>query len=175
MPLLNQGRIIPDPWSHLDDSAPLPANGAVIISLGRWRSEHETLLAAQAATGLTLGLRLENHQSPMDIGDDLAAFEVIELSFPKFGDGRAYSQAHRLKERLGFAGEIRARGDLLRDQFRALYRCGIDTLVFSDDLAAERAARDWTTAIDEFRHAYQPAVRGPEPIVNLRHRRRVAA
>lgn len=108
-----------------------------------------------------------------DLAGDLEHLDLIVLTFPRFSDGRAYSQA-RLLRRMGFRGDLRAEGDILRDQLRAMHRAGFDSFAIDDALTAERLARDWRGIIGEFRHAYQPSWRGPEPILRLRHRRAAA-
>ena len=75
-----------------------------------------------------------------------------------------------LKDRLGYTGEVRAVGDVLRDQYRAMHRCGFDTLEISGDRPADKLEADWRAALGELRHAYQPALRGPEPVLRQRHR-----
>lgn len=164
--LLKDGKVTTDSWFYVADGDEVPAEGPVIVSLARWQAEHNTL----AARGDALGIRLESGQSPTVIKDDLARFAVVALEFPKFGDGRAYSYARILKDQLDYAGEVRAVGDVLRDQFRAMHRCGFDTLEVSGDRTAERLEADWQAALKELRHAYQPALRGPEPILHRRHR-----
>src|SRR3546814_2142105 len=75
-----------------------------------------------------LGLRLKSDQSPAGIAEDLGHFQLVALEFPRFGDGRAYSYARLLRERYGFKGELRAVGNVLRDQFLFMLRCGFDAL-----------------------------------------------
>lgn len=164
--LLKDGKVTLDPWVHVADGDAVPTEGPVIVSLARWQAEHNTLAARKDP----LGIRLTSAQSPMEIADDLSRFAVVALEFPKFGDGRAYSHARLLKDRLDYSGEIRAVGDVLRDQYRAMYRCGFDALEIAVDRPAERLEADWQAALKELRHAYQPALRGPEPVLRRRHR-----
>ena len=120
MPLLKDGAIVTDAWSVLeDDSAP---EGDVIVTLERWQQDRESLRAHNGR----LGLRLKSDQSPAEVADDLDRFERIALEFPRFGDGRADSYARLLRERYGFAGELRAVGNVLRDQLFFMVRCGFD-------------------------------------------------
>ena len=71
-------------------------------------------------------LKISNDTPLAGIKCDLAGFSTIILEFPAFKDGRAYSQARILRERYGYTGEIRARGDVLRDQLLFMARCGVD-------------------------------------------------
>jgi uncharacterized protein (DUF934 family) len=72
---------------------------------------------------------------------DLTGVERIELSFPKFVDGRAYSQAFVLRRRLGFKGDIRAIGDVLVDQVEQMQRCGFSSAVLRADQSLDTAKR----------------------------------
>jgi len=164
--LLKDGKAVSDAWVHVADGDAVPETGPVIVTLARWQAEHNSL--AGRTDGL--GIRLESSQSPEAIKDDLSRFAVVALEFPKFGDGRAYSHARMLKDRLGYRGEVRAVGDVLRDQYRAMHRCGFDALEIAGDRPADKLEADWRAALGELRHAYQPALRGPEPILRQRHR-----
>lgn len=88
-------------------------------------------------------LTLANTDEVMELGDRLAGVKLVVLNFPKFTDGRAYSQARLLRERLGYIGELRATGVVLRDQLPFLLRCGFDAFEsdqpgFGEALAAAR-------------------------------------
>ena len=72
-------------------------------------------------------LTLANTDDVMQVQDRLATAKLVVLNFPKFTDGRAYSQARLLRERLGYTGELRATGAVLRDQLPFLLRCGFDS------------------------------------------------
>jgi uncharacterized protein (DUF934 family) len=84
---------------------------------------------------------------------------LVALAFPKFRDGRAFTSATLLRQRLGFKGEIRAVGDVLREQAGFMLRCGFDAFVPSDGSSAE----DWTKATHRHRHVYQTAADGRVP------------
>ena len=85
---------------------------------------------AASATGQNV-IELANDADPMHL--DLAGVDRIDLSFPKFSDGRAFSQAFLLRRRLGFQGEIRATGDVLADQLAQMERSGFDVAVMRAD------------------------------------------
>jgi phosphoadenosine phosphosulfate reductase len=148
MPLIKNGAILPDPWRNLSDDEPL-ADAPVIVSLERWQAERESLGARPAP----LGIRLKSHQSPRLIADDLARFRLVAIEFPKFADGRGFSHARLLRDRFGFTGEVRAVGQVLRDQFRFLDRCGFDAI----EIASESEALAFPGAITEIGVNYQPA------------------
>jgi len=148
MGLVRHGRLVTDD-PYIDASArdAVPTAGAVIVSLEQWQREPESLLARSAP----LGIRLRSDQSPLAIAADLAHFAVIALEFPKFRDGRAYSQARLLRERLGYRGEIRAVGDVLQEQLHYMARCGFDAFEIRDD----DPVRAWQTAASDHSVWYQ--------------------
>ena len=96
---------------------------------------HEQALAGQNA------LELPNDADPM--AADLTGITRIDLHFPKFTDGRAYSQARLLRQRRQFSGEIRATGDVLIDQLVHLARCGFDVAVLKEGVDAADAQRQF--------------------------------
>ena len=84
---------------------------------------------------------------------------MVALAFPKFRDGRAYTSARLLRERFGFKGEVRAVGDVLREQAGFMVRCGFDAFEPADGSTPE----DWERAAQRFRHVYQRAADGRAP------------
>ena len=162
MPLLKDGVLVDDAWVTVDDGTELPMDGPAIVSLERWQAHRDTLLGRNAA----LGIRLKSGQSPALIADDLDRFAVVALEFPVFRDGRAYSHARLLRERYGYRGEVRAVGEVLRDQFLFMLRCGFDAFEVRD----EKAVEQWREAVSEISVVYQPAADGHTPAWALRHR-----
>jgi len=112
MPLLKNGAIVQDPWVKIVNGDALPPDGPVIVPFERWRSEREALLGRNTP----LGVRLANNHPVQDLTPDLDRLDVIVLEFPKFIDGRAFSQARLLRERYGYRNELRAVGNVLRDE-----------------------------------------------------------
>lgn len=148
-------RIVEDGWRHLADDEELAA-GPVIVSLARWQRERETLVSRAEP----VGVRVPNTADVTGLAEDLPKLAVVALEFPKFADGRAYSQARLLRERLNYRGEIRAVGDVLRDQLFFMARSGFDAF----ELRADRSLEDALTAFAEFSESYQPAVDQPQPL-----------
>jgi uncharacterized protein (DUF934 family) len=142
-------RIIADECQHLADEAALPVQGRFTVSLVRWRKERETL----AGSAGRLGVRIPNTEDIDALWPELAGVAMIVLEFPKFGDGRAFSQASVLRRHLGFNGEIRATGDVLRDQMLYMRRCGIDVFEPREDRSIEDALK----AFSEYSEYYQAA------------------
>lgn len=153
--VIKNRKIVEDTWRHLADDAELTA-GPVLVSLARWRKERDALLKRAGP----IGVRLPNTANVADLSADLSAFAVVALEFPKFSDGRAYSQARLLRERYGYRGEIRAVGDVLRDQLFFMARSGFDAF----ELRADRSLEDALTAFDDFTDSYQPAADQPLPL-----------
>jgi uncharacterized protein (DUF934 family) len=150
MPLVSEGRIVADPWRHLDDDEPLPASAAVTVSASRWSRERDALYRSNGE----LGLRLPNDIAATTLTrPEVERLRLIMLSFPRFTDGRAYSQARLLRDRLGFRGELRATGHVLRDQLLFMRRCGFDAFELDERALTE----DWLAALGDFDVFYQPA------------------
>ena len=167
MPLLiKDGRVTADPWTLVPDDEPLPASGPVIVSLPRLRAERDSLLTR----GEPLGVRLKSSELAREIVRDAGALALIALEFPSFRDGRAYSTARLLRERYGFRGELRAVGNVLRDQFLFMHRCGFDAF----EVADEKAAEAWGKAIAEMTVFYQATGDGRTPASLLRRMQRAA-
>jgi uncharacterized protein (DUF934 family) len=146
------------------DGDPLPAEGAVIVSLKRFQAARDVLLARTDK----LGLRLDASESPELIGADVHKLALIVLHVPYFRDGRAYSWARLLRTRLGYKGEIRVSGHVLRDQVAFFARVGVESFdlprpVNDADIEAVRA---------EISQVYQHSVDGRATIWDLRARRR---
>ncbi|OQW51700.1 DUF934 domain-containing protein [Candidatus Raskinella chloraquaticus] len=128
MPLYRNGQFVSDDWSFADDNEILGA-GPSVVSKARFLQDRDGLLARNAP----LGLVLQAGENFTDIEEDLLHFAMIVLTLPKFTDGRAYSLAYLLRDRYDFSGEIRARGDVLRDQVSFLLRAGFDSLEVSNE------------------------------------------
>jgi uncharacterized protein (DUF934 family) len=151
MPMLirwQDGRAVlaEDPYTAVADEDSIP-HGEVIVSLARFQQEGERLLGE----GRRVGVRIEASEAVEDLAYDLPRISVVALAFPKFGQGQAYSSARLLRERFGYKGEVRAVGDVLREQARFMVRCGFDAFEPADDSSSQ----EWTHAVTRFRHVYQ--------------------
>lgn len=143
-----------DPFTAVTDDEALP-HGDVIISLTRFQREGDALLSE----GRAVGVRLEPHEEVEALTYDLPRIAVVAPAFPKYRDGRAYTAARLLRERFGFKGEIRAVGDVLREQAGFMVRCGFDAFEPADGSTPEQ----WERATHRFRHVYQRAADQREP------------
>lgn len=109
-------------------------------------------------------LRLEAADEPASIAHRLGAASRVEVNFPSFTDGRGYSTARLLRERFGYRGELRAVGDVQRDQLFNLARCGFDAFMLRKDEDAAGAL----AALEDFSEAYQSSVERPLPLFRRR-------
>lgn len=148
--IISGQRIINDDCQHLDDEASLPNVGSFTISLTRWKDQHETMTKDKLDR---LGVRIPNDVDVNEHATLLKHVSFIAVEFPKFGDGRAFSQARVLREQLGYTGEIRAIGDVLRDQIGHMARCGITAF----EIRPDRSIEDALKAFHEMSVTYQPA------------------
>jgi len=110
--------------------------------------------AAHAADDRGSVVVLTNDADPLDHRDAIANAARVELQFPQFTDGRAYSQAYLIRRRLRFAGDLRALGDVLADQLIQMERTGFSSAVLKDGIAPEDARRQ----LDRFGAFYQADV-----------------
>lgn len=130
-------------------------SGKVIVPLQVWQAQREQL---QARTDI--GVWLASNERAEALQEDLAKSAVIAVDFPKFADGRGYSIAYHLRVRLGYRGELRAIGDVLRDQMFYMKRVGFDAF-------APRADRDIHEALkslSDFSLSYQASVDEAQPL-----------
>ena len=133
MPLVKNARTTTDPFVHVADGAELPGDGDILISAQRFLADAEALLRRPGKTGVIW----PNNRSVEDLVPYLDRVAAVALVFPSFRDGRAYSQARLLRERHGYEGELRATGQVLRDQFVFMSRAGFDTFEVKKDADAE--------------------------------------
>lgn len=144
-----------DDFVSVGDEDVLPAAGGVILSFARFQQEGDALLS----DGRAVGVRLEADQAVEDLAYDLPRLSLVSLHFPKFRDGRAYTSARLLRDRYGFGGEIRAVGDVLREQAHFMVRCGFDAFEPADGSTPDQ----WTEAASRYRHVYQRGADDREP------------
>jgi uncharacterized protein (DUF934 family) len=163
MSLIKGEAFVENVFTVLSDGEEASLGRAIIVSLKRWQAEREQLITRNVA----IGVRLTSDQAPDLLGDDIHRLAVIALEFPKFKDGRGYSWARMLRQRLGYKGEIRAIGDVLRDQWLFMRRCGIDAFEVKPGTRIE----DFRAALAEQTVFYQPSSDRVTNILALRHNR----
>jgi uncharacterized protein (DUF934 family) len=164
MPSLIEGRaIVADRWTLLREAtvlADIPAAVPVIVPLALWRAEREAL----AARG-DVGVWLAPADDPAALAGDTDLLPLVAVDFPAFADGRGYSTARLLRERHGFRGQLRAIGDVLRDQLFALSEVGFDAFSLRDGKDPEAALASFA----DFGSVYAPTVGHPAPWFRRRH------
>jgi uncharacterized protein (DUF934 family) len=148
MPLVKAGHIVDDRFVRVLDDAPVPDGVPVILPATRLLADARDLVLRQAPTGVLW----PNDRGIAELAPYLDWIALVALVFPTFRDGRAYSQARLLRERYRFRGELRATGQVLRDQFLFLQRAGFDS--FEVTKAGDAAA--FAEAVQRYSVFYQP-------------------
>ena len=159
MPLVKNARITTDLFVHVADGEELPGDGAVLVSAARFLENADALLKR----GKT-GVIWPNNRAVDDLVPYLDRVAAVALVFPTFRDGRAYSQARLLRERHGYDGELRATGQILRDQFVFMTRAGFDAFEVKKD--ADAAA--FAETMQRYSVFYQPTGDGRVAAFNRR-------
>ena len=171
--IIKERRLQDDHWKVVSLAAGQSANeaflpfGSLLVPLAVWKARKDSLVAREYEHGSLLGIWLAPEDDPAEIADDIGDFTVIAVHFPEAADGRGYSTARLLRERYGFAGELRAFGDIGRDQLFYLNRVGFDSFVIGEEPGVAAVA-DALKAFDDIPEAYQGASDRPEPLFRRR-------
>jgi uncharacterized protein (DUF934 family) len=160
MPLIKNGRIIADRYVYVLDDAPLPDGVPVAVPATRFLADAAEILQRDAPVGVVW----PNSRRVAELAPYLDRLALVALVFPNFKDGRAYSQARLLRERYGFRGELRATGQILRDQFMFLVRAGFDVL----DVGKPGDVDAFASALKRYTVFYQTVGDGPVAAARIR-------
>lgn len=160
MRYIKDGAPAPDPWVYIEGDEPVPPDVPAIVSPDWLFAAGPDAIASRSAP---LGVAWPNDRPESELAPYLPELSLIALEFPIFRDGRAYTQARLLRERYGFKGEIRATGDVLRDQFLFMVRAGFNAFEVKKPADAEAFAQ----AVGAFSIRYQP-VAGEQPSFRMR-------
>jgi uncharacterized protein (DUF934 family) len=160
MPLIKDGRLSADRYVHLADDEPLPEGRPVLLSASRFLADPEAILRRDDAVGIAW----PNNRRVAELAPYADRLALIALNFPTFRDGRAYSQARLLRERYGYRGELRATGQVLRDQFSFFIRAGFDAL----DVAKPSDADAFAAALARYSVFYQVPAEGRASVMRQR-------
>jgi len=155
--LIKDGAVVSDRWTLLPAGSALAnvhSGFPSIVPLALWRAERAAL-RDRGDVGVWLG----SADDPAELADDFATLPLIAVEFPQFTDGRGYSIARLVRERYKFTGELRAIGDVLRDQLFALAQCGFDTFA----IRAGRDAQDAIAGLGDLSGVYAPTTTAPQP------------
>jgi uncharacterized protein (DUF934 family) len=158
--LLKDGNVIDNSWQLVDtDTDGLP-QGDILVSTSQWHKQKNVLADRAGAVGVWI----DSDEEIEAFADGIIDLPVIAINFPKFADGRGFSLARLLRERYGYSGEIRAIGEIIRDQLFLMQRCGFNAFVFDTELDLAEASK----SLQDFSDAYQVAVDQPEPLFKRR-------
>ncbi|HUJ03572.1 MAG TPA: DUF934 domain-containing protein [Rhizomicrobium sp.] len=160
MPLIKDGKFVADRFVFVPEGAAFPEDGGVMVTLDRFQSERNALIAHHRP----VAVRLASNENPEVLKSDLHNIAAIALEFPIFRDGRAFSWARMLRTRFGYTGEIRAVGHFLYDQLAFMVRVGFDAFDVRQDFTIE----DFERAMKEMTYVYQPSADGVKTIRELR-------
>ncbi len=163
--LIRNRRVADDSWLWLkpDASGSLPSvpdEGDVIVPLAVWLERREALLSRKGRTGVWL----DSKEGPEAMVSNLSLLPLVAVNFPVFADGRGFSTARLLRERYGYQGELRAVGDVLRDQLLYMERCGFDSFALRED----QEVGDALAAFNELPATYQASAVQPLPLFRRR-------
>jgi uncharacterized protein (DUF934 family) len=150
--IIKDRAVVADNWTILrleegqaPESVTVPA-GQILVPLTVWEAQRATLLERN-----DVGVWIASHERPEVLKADVAQLPVIAVDFPKFTDGRGYSIAWNLRARLGYKGELRAIGDVLRDQLFYMARVGFNAFA----IRADRDPHDALKSLSDFSQPYQ--------------------
>ena len=158
--IIRNGSIAHDDWGVLRlDEGDTPEGvevpqGKIIVPLKVWQAQREKLQHSE------LGVWLDSDERAEELAGDLDRFAVIAVNFPKFADGRGYTLAYRLRVRLGYRGELRAIGDVLRDQLFYMQRVGFDTF----ETRPEKDINEALKGLADFSVRYQVSSDEAQPL-----------
>jgi uncharacterized protein (DUF934 family) len=150
--IIKNKAVVADDWTVLrlaeneSPEAVAVPEGKVIVPLKVWQAQRTTLEGRAE-----LAVWIASSERPEELKDELARFKLVAVDFPKFADGRGYSIAYNLRARLGYAGELRAIGDVLRDQLFYMQRVGFDAFAVRED----RDIHDALKGLTDFSDVYQ--------------------
>ena len=161
MRVIKNAEIVEDGWHLVADDAPLPDADA-IVSFRRWSEQKDILIEHPRR----LAICVAGDDDIDAVATEARQFDLIALHFPQFKDGRNYSNARLLRDRFGYEGELRAVGEVLRDQIFFMRRCGIDSFAVPEDRDIEAAL----AGFGDFSLAYQPATYDDVPVFRFRRR-----
>ncbi|MDT8397228.1 MAG: DUF934 domain-containing protein [Pseudomonadales bacterium] len=163
--LIKDGAVIANPWELIGRDETLAGSldrqsANLLVPASLWLENREAFIAS----GKTIGVWLDAGQSPELLAEHLSELPLIALNFPAFADGRSYSSAFILRHHYHYQGELRAIGDVLRDQLFYMKRCGFDAFDVQDGVKEA----DALAAFSDFATSYQSTIAEPAPLFRRR-------
>ena len=157
--IIKDGVVLADDWiivadKDIEDVSQLPADGKLILPLQVWQKLNAGLMER------ITGIWLDSDEAPAPIQEVCKALPLIAINFPAFADGRGYSYANVLRIQYGYEGELRAIGDVLKDQLSYMKRVGFNSFDMRDDQNLEQALNHFA----DFSKPYQAAVDNDKPL-----------
>jgi uncharacterized protein (DUF934 family) len=153
--IIKNNAVVSDDWTILrlsENETPesvIVPDGKIIVPLKVWQAQR-----AKLQNRIELGVWLASNERPEELKGEMEKFAVIAVDFPKFADGRGYSIAYNLRARLGYVGELRAIGDVLRDQMFYMQRVGFDAFAPRPD----KNIHDALKGLTDFSETYQTSL-----------------
>lgn len=163
--LIKDRAIVSDVWTLLKESTGpevleiIPGKN-LIVPYEFWQENQLEIAEYNGA----IGIWLTSDQVASDLKLQVNLFPVIALNFPVFSDGRSYSNARQIRQEYNYKGELRAIGDVLRDQLYYMAQCGFNSFSLRHDQDVD----DCLTAFDDFETNYQATVQHPTPLFRRR-------
>lgn len=159
--IIKNNAVVDDDWNVLrlgagatPETAAVPS-GKVLVPLKVWLAQRDVLQKRA-----DIGVWFASDERVETLQDEVAKFSVIAVDFPKFGDGRGYTIAYRLRTRFGYRGELRAIGDVLRDQLFYMRRAGFDAYAVRADKDIHAALQ----SLQDFSITYQASADETQPL-----------
>jgi len=148
MRILKSRQLVQDTWKTLSADDPL-TDGDVILPFTRWLNDKDAFVSHNGKVGVLISSDTNINK----VIENLSYFDLVALNFPKYTDGTCFSYAFLLRERHKFTGELRAVGDIFRDQFSYLERCGIDAIQLDDENELEIAKKSFEDISINYQHS----------------------
>ncbi|TCK09141.1 DUF934 domain-containing protein [Marinobacterium mangrovicola] len=152
--------LVDDDWVLVDDEQERATGGKAILSLERWKKR----VLVEGEETDSCGVLLGPDDELEEVFPWIDRIPLIALQFPSFRDGRAYSQANLLRTRYKFKGDLRAVGDVLRDQLALMRHCGFSSFVVRED----KSVADALKGLEGFDLIYAGSAANPEPLFRRR-------
>ncbi len=156
--IIKNGQLVNDDWNRVDEVGLFP-EGKILISMSSWNEQQVQFFKRYGE----IGIWMESNENPEEI-ENLERIPVIGILFENFMDGRGFSIARLLRERLDYQGEIRAIGSPIRDQLSYMVKCGFDAFDLADHYDLEEAL----ASLNDFSESYQTSVQQKTPLFRRR-------
>jgi uncharacterized protein (DUF934 family) len=158
--IILDGELAANTWQIVQADSDAPLSDGAVVPLATWLAVRESA----ALAGKHIGVWLAPADDPAELADDVARLPLIAVQFPAFTDGRGYSIGRLLRERHGYRGQLRAFGDVGRDQLYNLARCGFNAF----EIKASQDPAEALAGLKDFSDGYQTSVDRPVPLYRRR-------